>query len=126
MIKDLYHLIMDRVGTYYRNSLSVEQRHMVSICMNQFAELEEAVNANHKEDCKEHREILNAIKEGGKLSNTKAALIADLLSKELYEGRIQEFDDLAIAVKINLMICRFLRLFVTILRSERCADAVKE
>ena len=32
VIKDLYHLIMDRVGTYYRNSLSVEQRHMVSIC----------------------------------------------------------------------------------------------
>ncbi|BDZ76119.1 hypothetical protein [Claveliimonas bilis] len=126
VIKDLYHLIMDRVGTYYRNSLSVEQRHMVSICMNQFAELEEAVNANHKEDCKEHREILNAIKEGGKLSNTKAALIADLLSKELYEGRIQEFDDLAIAVKDKSDdLSVFYDCLSQILRSERCADAVK-
>ncbi|MDM8236714.1 hypothetical protein [[Ruminococcus] torques] len=126
VIKDLYHLIIDRVGTYYRNSLSVEQRHMVSICLNQFAELKEAVNANHKEDCKEHREILNAIKEGGKLSNTKAALIADLLSKELYEGRIQEFDDLAIAVKDKSDdLSVFYDCLSQILRSERCADAVK-
>ena len=30
VIKDLYHLIADRVGAYYHNKLSVEQRHMVS------------------------------------------------------------------------------------------------
>ena len=126
VIKDLYHLITDRVGTYYRNSLSVEQRHMVSMCLDQLTELKEAVNANYKEDHKEHREILNAIKEEGKLNNTKAALIADLLSKELCEGRIQEFDDLAIAVKDKSDdLSLFYDCLSQILRSVRCADAVK-
>lgn len=126
VIKDLYQLIMDRVGTYYRNRLSVEQRHMVSMCLDQLAELKEAVNANHKENRKDHREILDAIKEEGKLNNTKAALIADLLSKELCEGWIQEFDVLALAVKDKSDdLSLFYDCLSQILRSERCADAVK-
>lgn len=126
VVKDLYHLIMDEVGAYYCNSLSVEQRHMVSMCLDQLVELKEAVNANYKEDCKDHREILNVIKEEGKLSNTKASLIADLLSKELREGRIQEFDDLAIAVKDKSDdLSLFYDCLSQILRSERCVDAVK-
>lgn len=117
---------MDRVGTYYRNRLSVEQRHMVSMCLDQLAELKEAVNANHKENRKDHREILDAIKEEGKLNNTKAALIADLLSKELREGWIQEFDVLALAVKDKSDdLSLFYDCLSQILRSERCADAVK-
>ena len=126
VIKDLYHLIMDEVGAYYRNSLSVEQRHMVSICLNQFAELKEAVNANHKENRKDFNEILNTVKEAGKLNNTKASLIADLLSKELYEGWIQEFDDLAIAVKDKSDdLSLFYDCLSQILRSESCVDAAK-
>ena len=126
VIKDLFHLIMDEVGSYYRNSLSVEQRHMVSICLNQFAELKEAVNTNHKENRKDFNEILNTVKEAGKLNNTKASLIADLLSKELYEGWIQEFDDLAIAVKDKSDdLSLFYDCLSQILRSESCADAVK-
>lgn len=39
VIKDLYHLIADRVGAYYHNKLSVEQRHMVSSCLDQITEL---------------------------------------------------------------------------------------
>ena len=92
VIEGLYHLIMDKVGTYYRNSLSVEQRRMVSICLDQLTELKEAVNANHKENRKDIIEILNTVKVAGKLNNMEASLIADLLSKELYEGRLQEFD----------------------------------
>lgn len=126
VIKDLYHLIMDGVGAYYRNSLSVEQRHMVSMCLDQLAELKEAVNANHKENRKDFNEILNTVKEAGKLNNTKASLIADLLSKELYEGWIQEFDDLAIAVKDKSDdLSLFYDCLSQILCSESCADAVK-
>lgn len=126
VIEDLYHLIMDEVGAYYRNSLSVEQRHMVSMCLDQLAELKEAVNANHKENRKDFNEFLNTVKEAGKLNNTKASLIADLLSKELYEGWIQEFDDLAIAVKDKSDdLSLFYDCLSQILRSESCADAVK-
>lgn len=50
VIQDLFYLIKNVVGTYYRNSLSVEQRYMVNLCLNQLAELKEAVNANHEED----------------------------------------------------------------------------
>lgn len=126
VIKDLYHLIMDELGAYYRNSLSIKQRHMVSMYLNQFAELKEAVNANHKENRKDFNEILNTLKEVGKLNNTKASLIADLLSKELYEGWIQEFDDLAIAVKDKSVdLSLFYDCLSQILRSECCADAVK-
>lgn len=126
VIKDLYHLIMNRVGIYYRDRLSVEQRHMVSLCLNQLTELKKAINANHEEECKAHRELFNAIKEEGKLNNTKAALIAELLSKELCEGRIQEFDDLAIAVKDKSDdLSLFYDCLSQILRSERCADAIK-
>lgn len=125
VIKDLYYLIMDKVGVYYRNYLSVEQRHLVSLCLNQLAELEEIANANHKENRKEHREILNEIREGGKLSNTKASLLANLLSKELREGRIHEFDDLASAVKDKSDdLSLFYDCLSKILRSEKCVDAV--
>ena len=126
VIKNLYHLITDRVGSYYRNKLSVEQRSAVSLCLDQLTELKEMVNANHKEDCKNHREILAAIKDGGKIDNTKAALIADLLSKELFEGRFQEFDSLAIAVKDksdDLLL--FYECLSQIFRSEMCLEAIK-
>lgn len=127
VIEGLYHLIMDKVGTYYRNSLSVEQRHMVSVCLEQFTELKEAVNANHKENRKDFIEILNTVKEAGKLNNMEASLIADLLSKELYEGRLQEFDDLAIAVKDKSGdLSLFYDCLFQILRSENCDDAVKK
>ena len=126
VIKELYHLIMDKIGAYYSSSLSVQQRYMVSICLNQFAELKEAVNANNKENRKDFKEILNTVKEEGKLNNTKASLIADLLSKELYEGRIQEFDDLAIAVKDKSDdLSLFYDCLSQIFRSESCTDAVK-
>lgn len=126
VIKDLYRLISDSVGTYYRNKLSAEQRHMVSLCLDQITELKEAVNSNHKEDRQEHREILNAIKEEGKLSSTKASLIADLLSKELFEGRFQEFDDLADAVRDKSDdLGLFYDCLSQILRSESCVDAAK-
>ena len=126
VIKDLYHLIADRVGAYYHNKLSVEQRHMVSSCLDQITELKEVVNSNHKEDRREHREILNAIKEEGRLNNTKATLISDLLSKDLFEGRIQDFDNLAAVVRdksddLEL----FYECLSQILRSERCTDATK-
>jgi len=125
VIKDLYHLITDRVGTYYRNRLSVEQRHEVSLCLDQLTELKEAVNANRKENCKDHIDILNAIKEDGKLNNSKAAIIADLLSEELREGRIREFDSLATAVKDKSDdILLFYDCLSQILRSEMCQDAV--
>ena len=125
VIKDLYHLITDRVGTYYRNRLSVEQRHEVSLCLDQLTELKEAVNANRKENCKDHIDILNAIKEDGKLNNSKAAIIADLLSEELREGRIREFDSLATAVKDKSDdILLFYDCLSQILRSEVCQDAV--
>lgn len=127
VIEGLYHLIMDKVGTYYRNSLSVEQRHMVSVCLDQLTELKEAVNANHKENRKDFIEILNTVKEAGKLNNMEASLIADLLSKELYEGRLQEFDDLAIAVKDKSGdLSLFYDCLSRILRSENCDDAVKK
>ena len=49
-----------------------------------------------------------------------------MLSKELYEGRIQEFGDLAIAVKDKSDdLSVFYDCLSQILRSERCADAVK-
>ena len=126
VIKDLYRLIADSVGAYYCNKLSAGQRHMVSLCLDQITELKEAVNANHKEKRQEHRELLNAIKEEGKLSGTKASLLSDLLSKELFEGRFQDFDNLAVAVKDK---SDDLELFYDclsqILRSDRCIDAVK-
>ena len=126
VIQDLYYLIRDVVGTYYRNSLSVEQRYMVTLCLNQLAELKEAVNANHEENQKKFDEIRNVIKEEGKLNNTKAALIAELLSKELYEGRIQEFDDLAIAVKDKSDdLSLFYGCLSQIIYSDSCANAVK-
>lgn len=126
VIQDLYYLIKNGVGTYYRNSLSVEQRYMVTLCLNQLAELKEAVNANHEENQKKFDEIRNVIKEEGKLNNTKAALIAELLSKELYEGRIQEFDDLAIAVKDKSDdLSLFYDCLSQIIYSDSCANAVK-
>ena len=84
------------------------------------------MNSNHKEDRREHREILNAIKEEGRLNNTKATLISDLLSKDLFEGRIQDFDNLAAVVRdksddLEL----FYECLSQILRSERCTDATK-
>ncbi len=125
-IKDLYRLIEESVGTYHRNKLSIEQRHIVSLYLNQLAELKEAVNTNRKEYRQEHREILNAIKEEGKLGNTKASLIADLLSKEFFEGRFQDFDDLANAVKDKSDdLALFYECLSQILRSERCTDAIK-
>ena len=87
------------MGAYYHNKLSVEQRHMVSSCLDQITELKEVVNSNHQDDRREHRQILNAIKEEGTLNNTKATLISDLLSKDLFEGRIQDFDNLAAVVR---------------------------
>ena len=126
VIQDLFYLIKNVVGTYYRNSLSVEQRYMVNLYLNQLAELKEAVNANHEEDQKKFDEIRNVIKEEGKLNNTKAALIAELLSKELYEGRIQEFDDLAIAVKDKSDdLSLFYDCLSQIIYSDSCANAVK-
>ena len=127
VIRDLYRLITDTVSTYYRNSLSTEQRHMVSLCMNQLVELKEAVNANHEENRKDFNEIINTVKEAGKLNNTKASLIADLLLKELYEGRIEEFDDLAIAVKDKSDdLSLFYDCLSQILCSESCDNAVKK
>lgn len=127
VIKDLYRLVTDKVGIYYRNKLSVEQRHAVSLCLNQLTELKEAINANHEKDCNDHREILNAIKEEGKLNSTKATLIADLLAKELYEGRFQEFDNLATAVRDKSEdLSLFYECLSQILRSEICTNAVKK
>ena len=127
VIRDLYRLITDTISTYYRNSLSTEQRHMVSLCMNQLVELKEAVNANHEENRKDFNEIINTVKEAGKLNNTKASLIADLLLKELYEGRIEEFDDLAIAVKDKSDdLSLFYDCLSQILCSESCDNAVKK
>lgn len=125
-IKDLYRLIADSVGAFYRNKLSVEQRHMVSIYLDQLTELKEVVNANHKAELQEHRDILNAIKEEGRLNSTKASLIADLLSKELFEGRFKDFDNLATAIKDKSDdLAIFYECLTQILRSEGCADAVK-
>lgn len=126
LIRDLYHLITEKVGAYYRNKLSVEQRHAVALYLDQLTELKEAVDTNHREDLKNHREILKAVKEEGKLNDTKAALIADLLSKELYAGHFQEFDNLAMAVRDKSDdLSVFYECLSHIFRSENCTDAVK-
>lgn len=126
MIKDLYSLIVDSVGKYFNDKLTIEQRHIVSLNLDQLTELREAVNSFHKESSQEHRELLKAIKEEGKFNNTKASLIADLLSKNLIEGRFQEFDDLATVVKDksdDLEI--FYECLSSILRLDNCSYAVQ-
>ncbi|SEA17823.1 hypothetical protein SAMN05216349_10638 [Oribacterium sp. KHPX15] len=122
IIKDLFHIIDERVGSYYREKLSVEQRHMVSVCLDKLSLLQESVNIGLKNDQK----ILEAINSNKNLTDAEAVIIADLLSKGLREGRFEEFDNLAMVVKGKSNdLAIFQDCLTQIIQADNCADAIK-
>lgn len=126
IIKEIYRIVTDRVSDYYQNRLTPEQRHEVFICLKNLVELKDSVNEFKEQSFANDREILDAIKES-KLSDTKAAVIAELMSDELFEGRFQEFDSLAYAVKDKSEdLLLFYECLSDILRSEDCSNAISK
>lgn len=127
IIKELFHIIDDKVGDYYRNKLSVEQRHLVAVCIEKILNLQDSVEDFKEKSLANDREILNTLRNEIKISDAKAVIIADLLSAELCDGRFNEFDDLATVVKDKSEdLAIFHESLSKILCSEDCTDAVRK
>ena len=126
IIKDLFRIIDDKVGYYYRNKLSVEQRHMVAIYLENISKLQNTVDEFKDRSLANDREILETIRKETKISDAKAVIIADLLSAELRDGRFEQFDNLSAVVKDKSEdLTIYYESLKSIICSEDCADAVR-
>ena len=127
IVRDLYHITTEKVENYYRNKLSAEQRHAVAVYLANLTELRESMEEFRDKSLANDKEILKAIKEKGKISDTKAAKIAYLLSEELVEGRFLEYNSLAKAIEDKSDdLAVFYECLLHIFCSEKCTDAVRK
>ncbi len=127
IIKDLFHIINDKVEDYYRNKLSVEQRHMVAVYLENISKLQNTVDEFKDRSLANDREILETIKKETRISDAKAVIIADLLSVELRDGRFEEFDNLSAVVKDKSEdLAIYHESLKSIMSSDDCIDAVKD
>nr|WP_027871156.1 hypothetical protein [[Eubacterium] cellulosolvens] len=130
IIKELFVIIDDRVGDYYRNSLSPEQRFIMTMNLENLSKLHDTVENFQCTSQANDRQILEGIdeiKSGIKISDTKASIIAELFAKEICNGRFKEFDDLATAIKDRSEdLAIYHNCLTDIMYSEDCAEAVKK
>ena len=127
IIKDLYHLIADKAGNYYRDKLSIEQRHIVAVYLESISKLQNSVDELKDKSLSNQSEIIKMLKSEIRLSDAKSEIIADLFFKEICDGRFSEFDNLAQVVKDksdDLKI--YYECLSCIICSENCADSVNK
>lgn len=127
IIKDLYYLIADKSGNYYRSKLSIEQRHMVSVCLEGISNLQNSVDEIKEKSLSNQNVIINMLKSEIRLSDAKSVIIADLFFKEICDGRFSEFENLAQVVKdksddLNI----YYECLSQIICSENCSDSVNK
>ena len=127
IIKDLFQIIDNKVGNYYMNTLSTEQRHIVAVCIENMERLQDSVDDFRNRSLDNEKKIIDMLSNEFKLSDAKTVIIADLLSAELREERFKEFDNLALAVidkSEDLAI--YHESLNSIMCDENCEDAVKK
>lgn len=127
IVKDLYYVIDNKVGDYYRSKLSSEQRHIVAVYLESISALRESVDEFKGNSLSNQAEIINILKNETRLSDAKAEIIANLFFAELCDGRFQEFDDLAQVVKDKSDDLRiYYECLSQIICSENCTESINK
>lgn len=102
LIRDLCNIIENQVRAYYNQKLSVEQKVIVAKHLREFAEMKETIVDGKNEIKKDNKTqteiILNAIKDASVIGESKAELLSEILITSIWEGRIEEFENLASVV----------------------------
>ena len=99
LIKDLCHLINEKVTAFYARKLSVQQKAIVAANLKEFAKLHDTIQEIKDGNNIQNQAILKAIGEINSIGDSKAELLAGVLASNIWEGRIKEFETLSIVIK---------------------------
>lgn len=99
IIKDLWNIIDEEVKKYYNQKLSIEQRRVTAIHLRDIAELKEQLEGIKNQSQAQSQEVLKVINNLDTIGESNAELLSNILIADIWEGRIKEFEDLALAIK---------------------------